>query len=157
MAVVLGPNTSVLSSPFSVTASVGTFQDTGLSVAVPPQSLEGQHDFCAYVDVRGNLNPVSGSGDSWMTVKVVADDGSSPYDVPDSERLLLFVGQTQVDGNQHQSQESFTVPFTLSDPSLATTLHLHVLVGGCSSGVNFARIESNNDGRTIMSIVQNVN
>ncbi len=147
MAVVLGPNASVLLSDYNIT-SVDVYEDTGLSVVIPA----GNPEATILLDARGIIGPNVGAvGGSWITVKLVVEDGGDPYDVPNSERLLVFVDQDSVTGQNFQAQATFTFPVELTDTTLTTTVKVFAILKGVSAGYSLARVASNSDGTTVLS------
>lgn len=152
MAVVVGHNTVVLGTPFNI-PSVDTWSDTGLVVTLP-SGLSSGNDFTVVLDVRSVLGPNIGStGGSWITIKLVVDDGSPLYDYPNSERLLVFVDSPTVNGGSFQSNQSFSFKANLGDGSLTTKIRLYAILKGCTTGYSIARIESNSDGLTVISLL----
>lgn len=151
MAVIVGHNTVVLSTPFDI-PSVGTWFDTGLFLTLP-NGLPSGSDFTMNLDVRGVLGPNAYSvGGSWITVKLVVDDGSPLYDFPNSERLLVFVDQPSVNGGHFQSNQGFAFKANLGDGTLTTKIRLYAILVGCSAGYSIARIESNSAGLTVLTL-----
>lgn len=152
MAVVVGHNTVVLDTPFNI-PSVDTWSDTGLFLTLP-SGLPGGSNFNIVLDVRGVLGPNTGStGGSWIAIKLVVDDGSPLYDYPNSERLLVFVDSSTANGGSFQSNQSFSFKAVLDDGSLTTKIRLYAILKGCTTGYSIARIESNSDGLTVISLL----
>lgn len=77
---------SILSSAFAITASLGTYEDTGLSTSIP-----GPGTYMLFGVVRSSINLSSGTS-AFLAVKLY--NSTDAADVSSSVRLTVFVGQT---------------------------------------------------------------
>lgn len=81
-------STSVLSSSFTITAAAGTYQSTGLTVALPSAGV-----YQVSANVRAQLEISAGSNASVVCKFVNSTDA---VDLTDSERMITFVNVTGV-------------------------------------------------------------
>lgn len=132
-----GPNAAaqaVLAASFAITAANGTYQDTGLSVALPSAGT-----YIITANVRGDLKISAGSLAYLVARLFNVTDGAG---VADSETVLLLV---EVANQNFQQTAALSVVVTVA---AAKTIRLEAMRNGTAVTWAVSTIASNANGRT---------
>lgn len=132
---------SVLGSTFEITGTAGTFQDTGLSVALP-----GAGTYVVTASVRASVTGNAGTA-WWLVGKLY--NSTDAADVANSERLLPFAPTTLI------RVQNTTLIVAIVPVTAAKTIKLYAARNGTGSpSWNLSSIYSDSSGRTTLSYVE---
>lgn len=139
---------SVLSGTYNITADVGTFADTGLSVSLPGAGVY----FIGY-NVRG-LVELNAQTNGFITVKLYRSD-TGGY-VANSERFVIIedtATDASLENRNHQLQSAYSTVVAVNS---ACTIHLYVKRDGNATSGQFAsvHIESDANGYTTLFYIK---
>lgn len=133
---------TVLPGQVDITAAIGTYQDTGLSVTLPVLGT-----YLLTADVRWKLE-LGADGIVGMLTGRFRDQGTSVF-IPFSQKQLFSVNKS---GVSYQGTTSMNeVPFVTTLPN--TTINLYVRKAGATTFTS-ASILSDADGRSTLEFVQ---
>lgn len=125
---------AVLAASFQITAANGTYQDTGLSIALPSAGT-----YIITANVRGDLKTTAGSLAYLVARLFNVTDGAA---VAESETVLLLV---EVTNQNFQQTAALSVVLTVA---AAKTIRLEAMRNGSAPTWGVSTIASNANGRT---------
>lgn len=133
--------TSVLSSAFSITASAGTFEDTGVSVSLPAAGT-----YMMFANVRIALQGNAGTA-WWISAELY--DSTAGAAVADSERMIGYINSNTI---ILQQTGTISMPVTVTE---ASTIKIYVTRNGAGSpSWTTSVISSDANGRTALSYMR---
>lgn len=128
---------SVLSGTFTISATVGTFADTGLSVSLPGAGVY----FIGY-NVRG-LVALNAATNGFITAKLYRSDTAS-Y-VANSERFVIIedtATDTALENRNHQLESAYSTVVAVNS---ACQINLYVKRDGGATAGQFANVNLQSD------------